>query len=108
MSDLLREIQFRISMIGKLPMCNQKKERAPKIKGFVFFLCYRCTGVVIGGIIATILKICKVFPNSLFLVTLFSIPMAVDYMLQYFNIKESTNIRRFITGLTMGFGLTFF
>jgi hypothetical protein len=38
MSDLLREIQFRISMIGKLPMCNQKKERAPKIKGFVVLI----------------------------------------------------------------------
>lgn len=107
MSNILEEINYRFSMIGKLPLCNQREKRAPKIKGFVFLLCYRCTGVVIGGIIATVLKINFVAPKSLIFVALFSIPIATDYLLQYFNILESTNTRRLITGFLMGFGLTF-
>ena len=35
------------------------------------------------------------------------IPMGIDWGVQYFFKIESNNVRRFITGLLAGFGLTF-
>lgn len=35
------------------------------------------------------------------------IPMGIDWGVQYFFKIESNNIRRFITGILAGFGLTF-
>lgn len=39
---------------GKIPLCNKKPERAPHIFGRCFFLCWRCTMVIIFTIISTI------------------------------------------------------
>lgn len=85
--------------------CHQMPERSFFIKGYQFFVCARCTGVISGEIIA-IATFFFIKP-SLILSLLLLIPMAVDWGLQYLKILESTNIRRFISGLISSIGLTF-
>lgn len=107
LSSIYKELQNRISLIGKAPICNQISERAPKINGYVFIFCYRCTGVILGGLIASLLKYLHVFDQSIALLIVFTLPCLIDGLLQKLNIHESTNRRRLITGLLFGVGLAF-
>ncbi len=86
-------------------VCHQKPERSFFVKGYQFPLCARCTGIVIGFIFAIICLIFKCFisfKGSLIL----SLIMLTDWLIQFAKIKESTNIRRLITGILGGFGLS--
>ena len=46
----------KIYSIGFAPLCNGKESRAPHIGNFVFILCWRCTGVIIGVLLAVLIK----------------------------------------------------
>ena len=87
-------------------ICHQKPERSFFFKGYQFPICARCTGISIGFIAALVCLYLRVsFPFSLS--TAFVLPMFLDWLLQFLHIKESTNIRRLITGIPGGFGLSF-
>ncbi|KIR03985.1 hypothetical protein P261_02800 [Lachnospiraceae bacterium TWA4] len=88
--------------LGSKLGCHQRPERSFFIKGYQFPVCARCTGVIISAILATILFIKKRMPIRVCMEL--SSVMLVDWGLQYLNIKESTNFRRFATGLIGGFG----
>lgn len=88
--------------IGETLGCHQMPERSFFLKGYQFPVCARCTGVIISAIIATVVFVKKKLPIGL-CIALSSI-MLFDWGLQYLQIKESTNTRRFITGLIGGFG----
>ena len=79
-------------------------ERSFFVKGYQFPVCARCTGVLISSVLATLLFFKKKLPISL-CVALSSV-MLFDWGIQYLKIKESTNIRRLVTGLIGGFGYT--
>ena len=51
---LVCEIKQRIKNIGRAPICNCKPETAPTIGGKCFLLCYRCTSIIVGGLLADI------------------------------------------------------
>ncbi|MBQ8964984.1 DUF2085 domain-containing protein [Ruminococcus sp.] len=80
--------------------CHQRADRSFFIRGWQFPVCARCTGVLIGHIIA--------FPPGL----KFSFSpwaavcgcevMLADWTLQRLGIKESTNSRRLVTGIIGG------
>ena len=92
-------------MIGKVPLCNKKKERAPHIGSFCFFLCWRCTGVTIGGVTAIILFHNEIFPRNtatLIICFLGIVPAFVDGTVQKYTNYLSTNPKRLITGLLLG------
>lgn len=91
--------------IGKITGCHQMSERSFNIKGYQFPVCARCTGVLIGQILGTIAFIKR--KGSLALSFILSFIMFFDWELQYKQIKESTNIRRLITGVCGGFGLIY-
>jgi uncharacterized membrane protein len=83
--------------------CHQRPERSFFIKGYQLPVCARCTGSVLGYLIAV---------PSFFLCGfswLFSFvgcaAMLIDWGLQALHIKASTNQRRLITGLLGGYGL---
>ncbi|MBU2524006.1 DUF2085 domain-containing protein [Patescibacteria group bacterium] len=97
----------RISQIGKKPICNLRCERTPKYKGVVFLFCYRCTGVIIGGIFAAILKYLALSYSSWILLLLLTAPLIIDGFIQKLKIKESNNLKRFVTGILFGVGLAF-
>lgn len=107
LNNLIKNINYRFSMIGKLPICNQRSERAPIINRFVFLFCYRCTGIILGGIFATLLKYLNMSIQSYLLLFVFIAPCAIDGIIQKFNILESNNTRRLITGFLFGIGLAF-
>lgn len=82
--------------------CHQRPERSFFFKKYQFPVCARCTGVIISSIIAFFISIKKRVPLAI--CTFMSLTMLTDWLLQYLNIKKSTNKRRFITGLIGGFG----
>lgn len=93
-----------------LPVCNQKPDRAPKIFGHTFFLCWRCTMAAFAIIITLFFAIIfsSVFLNVKFVYVgfLLCIPMIIDGFLQYFMDVISTNFRRAVTGCLFGIGIT--
>lgn len=88
-------------------ICHQKQERSFFFHCYQFPVCARCTGIIIGSII-TIL--CLIFNIEISLLVSFILimPMAFDWLIQFFRIKESTNIKRLVLGIIGGFGLSFF
>ncbi len=89
--------------IGQLLHCHQMPERSFFCKGYQLPVCARCLGVIIGHIIAIILILFIDIP--LLIGIGFCVIMFVDWLLQYLNIMESTNIRRLITGIFGGMGV---
>lgn len=90
-------------MLGEKTGCHQLPERSFFIKGYQFPVCARCTGVLVGYLIAM-----PVFALKGICVTVSimgTVIMFLDWMLQATGIKQSTNSRRFITGLLGGFGI---
>ena len=81
-------------------------ERSFFFKGYQFPVCARCTGVIIGELVALILILCSVKINFIVSISLL-IPMGIDWGLQYVKILESDNIRRLLTGTIGGFGLIY-
>ncbi len=86
-------------------ICHQKPERSFFVKGYQFPLCARCTGILVGFIITIICLTLKFYTPVNYSVLLLTI-MLVDWLFQFVKIKESTNIRRLITGVLGGFGLS--
>ena len=87
--------------LGNRCGCHQREDRSFKIKGWQFPICSRCTGILTGQIISIILYLfgarISIYMSGLFLLIMF-----LDLLIQYKNIKESTNSRRFITGNLAG------
>lgn len=87
--------------LGNRCGCHQREDRSFHIKEWQFPICSRCTGILTGQIIGMILYICKV-RIPIYIDLVFLVFMFLDWFIQYKNIKESTNARRFITGNLAG------
>jgi len=97
------KIWLKLMELGHYTGCHQMASRSFFIKGYQFPVCARCTGVMIGQICGFILGIARVIiplPASLLLLLI----MGIDWGIQKIGIKESNNIRRFITGICGGIG----
>ena len=91
-------------------ICHRRPERSFFYKGKQFPVCARSTGFYISGI-ATIILI-NLFPipyslTTLLLGIILLIPCAIDGSTQLFDMRESNNTLRFITGILGGIGLIF-
>ena len=86
--------------------CHQIAERSFFINGYQFPVCARCTGVIVGEVIAILLILLKINIDILWAITLLLV-MGADWFLQYINLLESNNKRRLLTGISGGLGLTF-
>lgn len=89
---------------GRLTGCHQLKERSYFLGKYQFPVCARCTGIYVGGLLS-IVAYQYVKLEFWCLLCLVGV-MLGDWMLQYYEICESTNHRRFITGTSCGYGLT--
>lgn len=87
--------------LGSRGGCHQREDRSFKIKGWQFPICSRCTGILTGQILGAILYLCKI-RIPFYLDFVFLLIMFLDWLIQYKNIKESTNFRRFLTGNLAG------
>lgn len=88
---------------GEHTGCHQLPHRSFFFRGYQFPICARCTGVILGYILAVPLYIG--FGVKRALAFLGGIYMLMDWLLQYFNIRISNNRRRLITGILGGYGI---
>lgn len=102
-SSNLHKVYFWLMTTGKRAGCHQRADRSFFFRGYQFPVCARCTGVLIGYLIAipgyikwgANLRICIIFAAIILL----------DWVLQYGKILESTNIRRLLTGVCGGYSI---
>ena len=87
--------------LGHFLGCHQRADRSFFIHGKQFPICARCTGVFIGECIAT--GSVRLFSPSLLLLAFFCGVMFLDWFIQYIGVKESTNVRRLVTGVLGGY-----
>ncbi|MDF2538368.1 MAG: hypothetical protein K0S76_1389 [Herbinix sp.] len=88
---------------GEKTGCHQRPDRSFFIKDYQMPICARCFGVCIGYIIAVTGYFLVGFTKILSFAGCFV--MFLDWLLQEIKIKESTNGRRFVTGLLGGYGI---
>ena len=87
--------------LGNRCGCHQREDRSFKIKGWQFPICSRCTGILVGQLLGILIYIFN-FRIPIYISCIFLLTMFLDWYIQYKNIRESTNIRRFITGTLAG------
>ena len=83
--------------------CHCRDERSFHYKGRKFPICARCTGELVGILLA--LFSCFFFRLPVWGCILIMIPLIVDGNIQMFTKYESNNFRRFVTGFLFGYGL---
>lgn len=89
--------------LGGMIGCHQRPDRSFFYKGHQFPVCARCTGVLLGQIAGVLTS--PFYTLSWNCICFFCFLMFLDWYLQRMKIKESTNIRRLITGMLCGFAL---
>lgn len=87
--------------LGNRCGCHQREDRSFHIQGWQFPICSRCTGILTGQIIGIMVYVFG-FQIPFWLDICFLGMMFLDWYLQYKQIKESTNVRRFLTGNLAG------
>lgn len=75
-------------------------ERSFFIKGYQFPICARCTGILIGYIVALIVNPFIVMP---WWIPALMVPMAIDGTVQLFTKYESNQFLRVTTGFLFGY-----
>ena len=88
---------------GRLLGCHQRPERSFFFRGHQFPMCARCTGLLAGYLIFFVLF--RVVRPSIEAMILFPAIMLADWLMQQTGLRESTNVRRLITGILCGYGL---
>lgn len=99
----IEDLWIKAMDFGSKMGCHQRADRSFYIKGYQFPVCARCTGIVLSTLMGYILYSIKKI--RLICGVILCIPMIIDGGIQYLGIKESTNSRRFLTGLLGGVGL---
>lgn len=97
-----------LNFIGSL-VCHQNPKKTLVIGGRFLPVCARCTGAYLGLLIgyAVIMYRKKEAdgPPNIWAVSLLSMPMIIDSVLQALAVRGSTNVLRLITGLFFGVAL---
>ena len=83
--------------------CHCRDDRSFHYHGRKFPICARCTGELIGIIIAAVLAFFRLPPA--WCAALLLVPLIADGLAQLLTVYESTNIRRMVTGILFGYGL---
>ena len=99
-------IWLKLMHFGEKLGCHQMESRSFSYKGYQFPVCARCTGVILGQFSAMI-SLLFGLRLPIYAALIFIAVMGLDWGIQYLKIRESSNIRRLISGLLCGFGLTF-
>ena len=93
----------KLMKLGEKTGCHQQFERSFSFHGYQFPVCARCTGVILGYLIAIPFLLLTGFHKKTSIGA--CLIMFTDWCLQATQVKESTNRRRFITGIAGGFGI---
>lgn len=85
--------------------CHQRADRSFFCGNYQFPLCARCTGIFLTSIWGYVLYFTK--RPKMLIGILLVVPMMADGIVQLLRIKESSNLRRLLTGMLGGPGLIF-
>ena len=99
-----KQIRFMYKWLPIFCGCHQRPERSFFVKGYQMPVCARCEGELIG-ILAALIAV-WFFRPPYWLMAVMMVPMAADGLIQGLTKYESTNLRRLITGILFGFGIT--
>lgn len=95
------------SFLQMLFICHRRPDRSFHCcNGKQFPICARCTGILVGylsGIILTIIT----GPIFVIYAFLLLVPTAIDGFIQLLTRYESTNFKRFFTGIAAGIGIIY-
>ena len=83
--------------------CHCRADRSFFWKGKQFPICARCTGELVGMVMAMV-SLWFYLP-SWWLVLVLMVPMVADGFIQLKTRYESTNLRRLLTGIPFGYSL---
>ena len=88
---------------GQKSGCHQRADRSFFWRGFQFPVCARCTGVVLSYLASIPLYV--TFGGSYYICVIAMAIMLFDWLIQHVGIRESTNLRRLLTGICGGYGI---
>lgn len=96
---------FWMEFCGKYARCHQMPERSFFLGSYQFPLCARCTGIMLGRVLAVLLFPFVLLPlrTALLVLPLLMLPLPIDGLTQRFTKYESNNLKRVITGILWGF-----
>lgn len=97
------DLYGRLMKIGCSTGCHQDPMRSFRVNGYQFPLCARCTGIPIGYLIGLLIMFGIHIPVLISMGMILA--MFYDWYIQYMGIRESTSIRRCITGILYGIGV---
>lgn len=86
-----------------LCFCHQKKDRCFTIRNYMFPLCSRCFGILIGILITILFIVFAVRLSPLICLALL-IPLILDGVTQSITKRSSNNYLRFTTGCMFSLG----
>ena len=96
---------FWMEFVGRTIRCHQMPSRSFFVGEYQFPLCARCTGIMVGRVIALLLFPFVRIPLKIALIVLplLLVPLAVDGMVQKYTSYESNNFKRMVTGILWGY-----
>ncbi|MCR5273876.1 MAG: DUF2085 domain-containing protein [Clostridiales bacterium] len=96
---------FWMEFCGKYARCHQMPERSFFLGSYQFPLCARCTGIMLGRVLAVLLFPFVLLPmkTALLVLPILMLPLPIDGITQRFTKYESNNLKRVITGILWGF-----
>lgn len=103
LAKMINLIRKRIQLLGQAPLCSLKSERAPHLGGFCWLLCWRCTGLILGGLLALACLYWLDYNPEIWMRMAGLLLLALDALLSGLTLfYDSNNTNRFITGLLCG------
>lgn len=100
---ILLRIYCKMFLMAHKAGCHQLAERSFFYKSYQFPMCARCTGVMLGYVLA--FAVWFVYRLEVGIYFALCLLMFFDWYLQYLKIRTSTNVRRLLTGIGGGIGL---
>lgn len=100
------ELWQRTMELGAAAGCHQRPDRSFFIGDYQFPVCARCTGVFLGQLAAVIMLLSGRRVPAKAAAALLAV-MGADWLAQKLEVLGSTNIRRLMTGIMGGIGITF-
>lgn len=100
---IVDQIVTSLEKVLSIVPCHRKKDRCLAIRGYIFPLCARCTGILAGYLALPFLLIMDV-QLSIVLGVLLNVPMAADGWTQKMGLRVSNNALRLVTGVLCGAG----
>lgn len=99
----MKNIYTILVNIGCAAGCHQIPERSFFFRGHPFPVCARCTGIIVGQVLGCLSY--RIAVLSYDMIGFLCFVMFFDWWLQRVRILQSTNMRRFITGILCGFAV---